>query len=388
MNSNFTLFLIFLRLGLTSFGGPVAHIGFFREEFVLRRQWFTEEQYADNVALCQLIPGPASSQVGLLIGYERGGYLGALLAWLGFTLPSALFLGVLGVSLVNYGELIPHSVLMLIKAIALAVVLQAVIGMAKVFCSKSIEIGLMVSAALITLLVSSTWIAPLVILGAAGFYTWTKKSSATPESTSLSKINWKHSISWLTLFIAGLLGLPLVSHFMGGGESIADFYRAGALVFGGGHVILPLLSNAFVETGIMQHETFLAGYAAAQAVPGPLFTFASFVGGSISASPVSACIATLAIFAPAVFMLFGVYPIWRMVQQQPRIRLAVAGANAAVVGLLLAALISMSVETIHTPYAGAILVGAYLLLDKLRVPAWLLVSGAIPLGFIVERFVL
>lgn len=388
MQKHFELLLIFLRLGLTSFGGPVAHLGFFRQEFVQRRKWFTEAQYADKVALCQLIPGPASSQVGLLIGYERGGYLGALLAWIGFTLPSALFLGILGVSVVNYGELIPHSVLVLLKAIALAVVLQAVIGMAKAFCSGSIEIGLISSAALISLLVSSPWIAPLVILGAAGFYTWTKKSSANPEPISLSHMKWKHSITWLTLFIAGLMGLPLVSHCVSGVESISDFYRAGALVFGGGHVVLPLLSNAFVDTGIMQHETFLAGYAAAQAVPGPLFTFASFIGGSVSTNIFGATIATLAIFAPAVFILFGVYPIWKMVQQQPRIRLAVAGANSAVVGLLLAAFISMSIEATHTLYLGVILAGAYLLLDKLKVPAWLLVLSAIPLGLILERFVL
>ena len=383
MKKYFELLLIFFRLGITSFGGPVAHIGFFREEFVQRRQWFSEEQYADKVALCQLIPGPASSQIGLLIGFERGGYIGAFLAWLGFTLPSAILLGTLGISLIHFSEIIPQTVFILLKSVALAVVLHAVIGMGKTFCTGLLERSLMLSTTALMLFVSAPWLAPLAIMLAAGVFLLVSNKEVTTQHIP-SKIAWDQSVVWLVLFVVGLIGLPLAANLFPELTVLSDFYRSGALVFGGGHVVLPLLADSFVATDRMQKEVFLAGYAAAQAVPGPLFTFASYIGGSVYGNFAGALIATLAIFAPAVFILFGVYPIWKYIQHRPEVRLAVAGANAAVVGLLLSVFLSMSVTTIDSILAGSVFIAFYTLIAAFKWAPWLLVLASVPLGYIIE----
>lgn len=377
------LFFIFLKLGLTSFGGPVAHIGFFREEFVERRQWFSEEQYADKVALCQLIPGPASSQIGLLIGFERGGYIGAFLAWLGFTLPSTILLGTLGISLIHFSEIIPQTVFILLKSVALAVVLHAVIGMGKTFCTGLLERSLMLWTTALMLFVSAPWLAPLAITLAASVFLLGSKKEVTTQHIP-SKIAWDQSVVWLVLFVVGLIGLPLVANLFPELTVLSDFYRSGALVFGGGHVVLPLLADSFVVTDRMQKEVFLAGYAAAQAVPGPLFTFASYIGGSVYGNFAGALIATLAIFAPAVFILFGVYPIWKYIQHRPEVRLAVSGANAAVVGLLLSVFLSMSFTTINSILAGSVFIAFYTLIAAFKWAPWLLVLASVPLGYIIE----
>lgn len=377
------LFFIFLKLGLTSFGGPVAHIGFFREEFVERRQWFSEEQYADKVALCQLIPGPASSQIGLLIGFERGGYIGAFLAWLGFTLPSTILLGTLGISLIHFSEIIPQTVFILLKSVALAVVLHAVIGMGKTFCTGLLERSLMLWTTALMLFVSAPWLAPLAITLAASVFLLGSKKEVTTQHIP-SKIAWDQSVVWLVLFVVGLIGLPLVANLFPELTVLSDFYRSGALVFGGGHVVLPLLADSFIVTDRMQKEVFLAGYAAAQAVPGPLFTFASYIGGSVYGNFAGALIATLAIFAPAVFILFGVYPIWKYIQHRPEVRLAVSGANAAVVGLLLSVFLSMSFTTINSILAGSVFIAFYTLIAAFKWAPWLLVLASVPLGYIIE----
>jgi chromate transporter len=379
----FELLLIFFRLGITSFGGPVAHIGFFREEFVQRRQWFSEEQYADKVALCQLIPGPASSQIGLLIGFERGGYIGAFLAWLGFTLPSAILLGTLGISLIHFSEIIPQTVFILLKSVALAVVLHAVIGMGKTFCTGLLERSLMLSTTALMLFVSAPWTAPLAIILAANVFLLGSNKEVTTQHIP-SKIAWDQSVVWLVLFVVGLIGLPLAANLFPELTVLSDFYRSGALVFGGGHVVLPLLADSFVATDRMQKEVFLAGYAAAQAVPGPLFTFASYIGGSVYGNFAGALIATLAIFAPAVIILFGVYPIWKYIQHKPEVRLAVSGANAAVVGLLLSVFLSMSVTTIDSILAGSVFIAFYTLIAAFKWAPWLLVLASVPLGYIIE----
>ncbi|NRP52324.1 MULTISPECIES: chromate efflux transporter [unclassified Marinobacterium] len=383
MKKYFELLLIFFRLGITSFGGPVAHIGFFREEFVQRRQWFSEEQYADKVALCQLIPGPASSQIGLLIGFERGGYIGAFLAWLGFTLPSAILLGTLGISLIHFSEIIPQTVFILLKSVALAVVLHAVIGMGKTFCTGLLERSLMLSTTALMLFVSAPWTAPLAIILAANVFLLGSNKEVTTQHIP-SKIAWDQSVVWLVLFVVGLIGLPLAANLFPELTVLSDFYRSGALVFGGGHVVLPLLADSFVATDRMQKEVFLAGYAAAQAVPGPLFTFASYIGGSVYGNFAGALIATLAIFAPAVIILFGVYPIWKYIQHKPEVRLAVSGANAAVVGLLLSVFLSMSVTTIDSILAGSVFIAFYTLIAAFKWAPWLLVLASVPLGYIIE----
>ena len=375
MLTNLNLFLIFLRLGLTSFGGPVAHLGFFRDEFVTRRRWFSEEEYADKVALCQLIPGPASSQVGLLIGYQRAGYLGALLAWLGFTLPSAAALGYLGITLAAKESLIPPLLLTLLKAIALAVVLQAVIGMAKNFCKSPLQWGLMLSSALLLTLFVTPWMTPLVILGAGAIAIIRSDVSKAPLSGQ-----WSFGVTtfaWLTIFAAGLLLTPIFAESTGEIVVLIDgFFRAGALVFGGGHVVLPLLADSTVHEGLIGSEAFISGYGAAQAVPGPLFTFAAFLGGAIVGDPSGAILATLAIFAPAVAILFGVLPIWEKLKELSSVRVAISGANAAVVGVLLAALVALSWQTLNSPLTALFAAVAFLLIEYAKVPAWTLVALA------------
>ena len=378
MLPNLKLFLIFLRLGLTSFGGPVAHLSYFREEFVMRRRWFSDEEYADKVALCQLIPGPASSQVGLLIGYSRSGYLGAFLAWLGFTLPSAVALAYLGLAIADPESLIPNVLLTLLKAIALAVILQAVIGMTQNFCKTALHWGLMLGCALILTLVTSPWATPLVILAAGAI---TLLSSEANEGSEVStKVHLSlpaEAIVWLVVFASGLVLLPMITAGAGLLAELANgLFRAGALVFGGGHVVLPLLAETTVQSGLISSETFISGYGAAQAVPGPLFTFAAFLGGAISADFNGALVATLAIFTPAVAILFGVLPIWEQLKRLPAVRLAISGANAAVVGVLLAALVALSWQTLNSPLTALFAAVAFLLIEYAKVPAWVLVALA------------
>jgi len=372
MNSKIELFWIFLRLGLTSFGGPVAHLGYFREEFVNRRRWFIEEEYADNVALCQLIPGPASSQTGLLIGYQRNGYLGALLAWIGFTLPSALALGYLGIRLANPEVSLSPLLLTLLKAIAIAVILQAVIGMARTFCTTRTHQLLMLASASALTLTAVSWLTPLLIIG-AGLINLIKNGRALPPG----KLDWqvdRSSMIWLLVFFSGLLVLPLVTTDMNSiVQMFNSFFRAGALVFGGGHVVLPLLADATVTTGWISSEAFISGYGAAQAVPGPLFTFAAFLGGALDSTASSAAIGIIAIFLPAVALLFGVLPIWDRLRTNARVRLAINGANAAVVGVLLAALATITIQTLTSLHVGLAVLVAFGLLQWFKVPAWILV---------------
>lgn len=380
MQSKLSLFLIFLRLGFTSFGGPVAHIGYFRNEFVTRRRWFSEAEYADTLALCQLIPGPASSQVGLWIGYQRAGYLGALLAWLGFTLPSAFALGYLGLSLSSPGIAISPLLLGLLKTIALAVVLQAVIGMARSFCNTRLTTSLMLVSALILSLFTTPWITPALIIG-AGVATLSLTKGESASSPMRLRVG-QSSLAWLTLFFAGLLILPLLAGVNATAEMVNGFFRAGALVFGGGHVVLPLLTDATVNSGQISADVFISGYGAAQAVPGPLFTFAAFLGSALEGELIGALVATLAIFLPAVALLFGVLPLWEQIKSDQRIRITISGANAAVVGVLLAAFATLSIETVNSIYWGLGVVFAFVLIEYAKVPAWALVlaTAAIALG--------
>ncbi|NVK02928.1 MAG: chromate efflux transporter [Oceanospirillaceae bacterium] len=378
MLPNLKLFLIFLRLGLTSFGGPVAHLSYFREEFVMRRRWFSDEEYADKVALCQLIPGPASSQVGLLIGYSRSGYLGAFLAWLGFTLPSAVALAYLGLAMADPESLIPNVLLTLLKAIALAVILQAVIGMTQNFCKTALHWGLMLGCALILSLVTSPWATPLVILAAGAITLLSSEANEGSEVSTKVRLSLPaEAIVWLVVFASGLVLLPMITAGAGLLAELANgLFRAGALVFGGGHVVLPLLAETTVQSGLISSETFISGYGAAQAVPGPLFTFAAFLGGAISADFNGALVATLAIFTPAVAILFGVLPIWEQLKRLPAVRLAIGGANAAVVGVLLAALVALSWQTLNSPLTALFAAVAFLLIEYAKVPAWVLVALA------------
>lgn len=349
------VFLVFLRLGLTAFGGPIAHLAYFREEFVRRRQWLSEAAYADLVALCQFLPGPASSQVGLALGLQRAGYRGALAAWCGFTLPSAILLILLAIGLVEFGDRLPGGLIAGLKIVAVAVVAQAVWGMAKSLCPDWPRRLLALAAAALLLALPSAWSQIGVIVGGGLIGLSLQQSAVTAPGEALAAGIGRRSASlWLLLFFLALAGLPLLTQaFPGHALAMVDaFYRAGALVFGGGHVVLPLLQAEVVGAGWIAGETFLAGYGAAQAVPGPLFTFAAFLG---AAGPApngwsGGLLALLAIFLPAFLLLAGALPFWDALRANRWARAALAGVNAAVVGILLAALYDpVWTSAIHGP---------------------------------------
>lgn len=339
-----SVFLIFLRLGLTSFGGPVAHLGYFRTEFVERRRWLGEAAYADLVALCQFLPGPASSQVGFALGLMRAGYAGALAAWAGFTLPSALALIALALGIAHAGDAVPAGALHGLKVVAVAVVAQAVWGMARSLCPDGPRRALMLATAALLIAWPGT-VAQLLAIGVAGAIglAWLRPVADTPHEPLTVPVSRRAGALWLGLFFALLAGLPLwLAVFPSQALAVVDaFYRAGALVFGGGHVVLPLLQASVVPTGWVGNDAFLAGYGATQAVPGPLFTFAAFLGASMQSAPTGwggGLLALAAIFTPACLLIAGALPFWESLRQRPGVRAALMGINAAVVGLLLAAL--------------------------------------------------
>lgn len=382
-HASWAVFLIFLRLGLTSFGGPVAHLGYFRDEFVTRRQWLTERSYADLVALCQFLPGPASSQVGMAIGLSRSGYAGALAAWAGFTLPSAMALILFALGIASYGDTLPPGVLHGLKVVAVAVVAQAVWGMARNLCPDAPRLILMAAAACLVLLVPSVWtqmgvIGMAAIIGLLAFKPEQDTRHDPLPMTIRAHVGW----FWLALFFALLAGLPLLTAlFPTQTLSMVDaFYRSGSLVFGGGHVVLPLLQAEVVPTGWVSNDVFLAGYGATQAVPGPLFTFAAFLGASMNGTPSGwggGILCLLAIFAPSFLLVAGVLPFWERWRRNLRMQAALLGINAAVVGLLLAALYQpVWRSAIHAPQDFGLAVVALVALMFWKLPPWLVVGAS------------
>jgi chromate transporter len=337
------VFGAFLFLGLTSFGGPIAHIGYFRREFVQRRRWLDDAQFAQLLALCQFLPGPASSQLGFTLGLLRGGWFGALAAFVAFTLPSAVVLFVFAALLPYLGGGVGAGVIQGLKLVALVVVAQGLLAMARQLCPDARRGTIAALSAVGVLLAGSPWTQLLVVAGAglAGLV-WCRGAPAVaveglspPHGAALGRV-------LLLVFGLVLVGLPMLA---GGGEdalAVADaFYRAGALVFGGGHVVLPLLEETVVAPGWVSQAEFLAGYGAAQAVPGPMFTLATFLGARLSGGDgglLGAVTATTAVFAPGLLLVAGVLPLWRGLVARPAAARVVAGVNAAVVGLLGAAL--------------------------------------------------
>lgn len=378
------LFLIFLRLGLTSFGGPVAHLGYFHHEFVARRRWLSEFEYADLVALCQCLPGPASSQFGIALGFRQGGYLGALAAWLGFTLPSALLMAGAAWGIQYYG-LLPNGFLMSgLKLAAVAVVAHAVWNMGWQLCRTRGTRLLAVMALAGSLMIADARMQLLfIIFGAVvGRFCLSPAAVGLRESISHSipntassmavhsrGISPRQGIVLLLLFAALLVLLPaLMLLVTSPALSLSSaMYRAGALVFGGGHVVLPLLEAEFVQpVGSMSADHFLAGYALAQVVPGPLFTFAAYLGMS-EQGVTGALLATLMIFLPAFLLVLGALPFWQAFCAQPRYRAVLTGINAVVVGILAAALYHpVASSAIHRPSEALIAVVGWLALQKLR----------------------
>jgi chromate transporter len=385
------------RLGLTSFGGPIAHIGYFRAEYVDRRKWVDEATFADLVALAQFLPGPASSQLGIALGIIRAGVLGGFAAWLGFTLPSAIALavfamGVVGVGAADAGWL--HG----LKVVAVAVVAQAVWGMGRSLCPDRPRITLAIVSAVIVLAWPLLRLPPalsqlaVILLGAVvGWQVLREPAVAlgtTHEPLALS-IGRRTAVCAWTVFVALLLVLPVVRPLANNQTlSLVDsFFRAGALVFGGGHVVLPLLQSEVVPPGWVTPEQFLAGYGAAQAVPGPLFTFAAYLGAASSPAPngaLGATIALVAIFAPAILLVFGSLPFWEALRKRADAQAVLRGVNAAVVGLLLAALYDpVWTGAIERPADFALALVAFGLLMFWRTPPWAVVILAACAGAII-----
>jgi chromate transporter len=374
------VFLVFLRLGMTSFGGPIAHLGYFRTEFVERRRWLDERSYADLVALSQFLPGPASSKVGIAIGLLRARYGGALAAWLGFTLPSAVALILFAYSVGALGDALGSGWLHGLKVVAVAVVAQAVLGMMRSLAPDRERATLAVAAAVIVLMVSSPWaqIAAIALGAIAGMTVL--RSGAPADHVALPLAVSRTAGALLLLaFFALLIGLPLLAAAVPNQslKLLDSFFRAGSLVFGGGHVVLPLLQAEVVPPGWVTNDAFLAGYGAAQAVPGPLFTFAAYLGTVMEPQPngwLGAAICLAGIFLPSFLLGIGALPFWDALRRQPIAQAALKGINAAVVGLLLAALYHpVWTAGITNSRDFALAVVAFLLLFMWRVVPWLVV---------------
>jgi chromate transporter len=335
--------LVYLKLGLTCFGGPIAHIGYFRDEFVIRRRWLDEQTFADLVALCQFLPGPASSQTGFVIGLMRSGYLGGLAAWTGFTLPSAIALVLFAYGAGSLSGPIGTGLLHGLKLVAVAIVAQAVWGMARSLAPDRARASIGAVAALIMLFSPSSLaqIAAILLSGLAGLFLCRAAPPAADGHMTLP-VSRHAGVAALAAFAVLLVGLLLVQgHLSTGIDLFAAFYRSGALVFGGGHVVLPLLREAFVTPGWVSDDAFLAGYGAAQAVPGPLFTFAAYLGAVAQTAPnglVGAILGLIGIFLPGILILIGTVPFWDALRTRAGAQAAMRGINAAVVGILAAAL--------------------------------------------------
>jgi chromate transporter len=340
----FEVFVLFLRLGLTSFGGPVAHLGYFRGEFVERRKWLDEHAYSDIVALSQFLPGPASSKVGMTIGLMRAGWGGMLAAWVAFTLPSAALLTLFGIGLARYGAIADSGIVHGLKIVAVAIVAQAVWGMAKSLCPDRPRAMLAIAATLLvlTLPTALSQVGAIAACGLVGA-TLLKLPPRPLPATMVLNVTRRAGFIAIFLFFLLLIGLPLAASMSGDIllTQFAGFYRSGALVFGGGHVVLPLLQSTAVGSGMVTNADFLAGYGAAQAVPGPLFTFAAFLG-AVSSGPLAGwaggLLMLVAIFLPAALLVVAALPFWQLLKTRPGVQNAVAGINAGVVGILLAAL--------------------------------------------------
>ncbi len=370
--------LVFLRLGCTCFGGPIAHLGYFRAEFVERRKWLTERAYVDLVALSQFLPGPASSQTGFGIGLMRGGLLGGLAAWVGFTMPSAILMVLFAFGAGSIaGSHIGAGLLHGLKLVAVAIVAQAVMGMARSLCPDRARASIATVALVVMLLApwSLFQVGTIVVGGLAGWMLCGGEVDSTPDDVAMP-VSRKLGVVCLAVFFV-LLAIAFLQVRYGAVTLFDAFYRSGALVFGGGHVVLPLLRNAVVVPGWVSDNTFLAGYGAAQAVPGPLFTFSAYLGAVAGIPPggvAGAAIALVAIFVPGILCLMGTLPFWHQLRSVPAVQAAMRGTNAAVVGLLGAALYNpVWTSAVQSPADFAVAATGFVLLVAWRAPPLLVV---------------
>ncbi len=376
------VFLVALPLGLTSFGGPTAHLGYFRQEYVARRKWLDEQAYADVVALCQVLPGPASSQVGISIGIMRAGLLGGVAAWVGFTLPSALALIAFAYGLASF-DVADAGWVHGLKIVAVAVVAQAVFGMARSLTPDRSRITIAIVAAIATLALATAWgqVAVIAVAGAIG-YLFLRSAQAPPAGGVPIPIGKALGLAALVVLGVLLVGLPLARQAVEG-QALAvfdSFFRVGSLVFGGGHVVLPLLQQEVVPPGWVTNDQFLAGYGAAQAVPGPLFTFSSYLGAVMNGQPngfPGGMLALVAVFLPSFLLVVGALPFWTVFRARPGAQAALRGVNAAVVGLLLAALYNpVWTSAITSPADFSLALAAFGLLMFWKLPPWVVVVFA------------
>nr|WP_236561124.1 chromate transporter [Pontibacillus sp. HMF3514] len=375
MKTYLEIFLISLRLGLTSFGGPVAHLGYFQDEYVKRRKWLDDKSFADLIALCQFLPGPASSQVGISIGMVRGGIIGGICSWIGFTLPSVIALVIFALA-INGTSIEGASWVSGLKLVAVAVVAHAIMNMGKKLTPDLPRITIAMITAFILLFYQTavSQIALIIVAGIVGIMLFQNKELPQGNDVGLTYKKRTGIIS-LSLFFILLIGIPFVASWSSSiYVTIFDtFYRVGSIVFGGGHVVLPLLEAEVVPNGFISKEMFLAGYGATQAVPGPMFTFASFIG-TVMSGVSGAVVATIAMFLPSFFLLIGVLPFWDDLRKVKRVRAALLGVNAAVVGLLIAALYDpIWTSAITSSKDVAVGLAAFTLLYFWKVPAWLVV---------------
>ena len=387
--SIFEVFAVALRLGFTSFGGPIAHLGYFREEYVVRRKWLDERSYADLVALCQFLPGPASSQVGMAVGIARAGLPGALAAWLGFTLPSALALVLFAFGVDALGGAAAAGWLHGLKVVAVAVVAQALWGMAKGLCPDRER----ATIAILTALVALCWpsaAGQVLLIGAAGGVGWwlLAPTALGTDSHTQFRISKVVGITAWAIFFVLLLGLPVARQFATNArlDLFDSFFRVGSLVFGGGHVVLPLLQAEVVGPGWVTNEQFIAGYGAAQAVPGPLFTFSAYLGVVMNGWS-GALLALIAIFSPSFLLIVGALPFWEALRSKSSFQSALSGINAAVVGLLLAALYQpIWTSAILSAVDFGLGLSAFGLLMFWKWPPWLVVVLTAAAGGMLARF--
>ncbi|TBL78619.1 chromate efflux transporter [Paenibacillus thalictri] len=374
-----------LKLGLTSFGGPIAHLGYFHNEYIRKRKWMDERSYADLVALCQLLPGPASSQVGIGIGTVRAGLLGGVVSWIGFTAPSVIVLTLFAL-LTQAWHVEQSGWIHGLKIVAVVIVAQAVLGMGQKLATGRNRMTIAAAAAAIVLLWQSAAAQIVVILlAAAAGYLLFKDKAVSDESALHIPVSRTTGVVCIVLFAALLLGLPLLRSVAASQElAVLDsFYRAGSLVFGGGHVVLPLLEKEVVPAGWVSKESFLAGYGAAQAVPGPLFTFAAYLG-AVHNGIGGALLATIGIFLPAYLLVIGALPFWGVLRTNPNIQGALAGVNAAVVGILLASLYNpIWTSAILVPADFALALVLFVLLIGWKLPPWVIVAAGAAGGALI-----
>ncbi len=391
MVSLYRVFITALKLGLTSFGGPIAHLGYFREEYVSKRRWIDEGTYADIVALCHFLPGPTSSQVGIAIGLTRRGILGAVGAWLGFTLPSAAAMLLFAYGTVHFQDLITAEWLRGLKAVAVAVVAIALWGMAKSLAPDRARASIAIITAIAMLFLQHplSYLLAIIVAGVIGwrFVKTGNDLFSSKEYSALTTIRPIISFGCIAIFLALLLGLPLAANAIDNNwlNLFDGLYRSGSLVFGGGHVVLPLLQTESVQSGWVSTDQFIAGYGAVQAVPGPLFTFAAYLGG-IAEGWSGALIAIIAIFLPSFLLVIGIIPFWSRIRSIPTLHGAFASINAAVVGFLAAALYDpVWTAAIHTASDFALALAAFGLLAFWKAPPWLVVLSVSSVGVALAR---